>query len=42
VIVAVNKDEEAPIFSKCDYGVVDDLFKIVPPFTEEMKKLLAD
>ena len=42
VIVAINKDEEAPILSKCDYAVVDDLFKIVPPLTEEIKKLMAD
>ena len=41
VIVAINKDEEAPIFGKCDYGVVDDLFKVVPPFTDEVKKLKA-
>ncbi len=38
-IVAVNKDAEAPIFSKADYGVVEDLFNFVPAFTEEIKKL---
>ncbi len=42
VIVAINKDEEAPILTKCDYAIVDDLFKIVPPLTEEVKKLKAD
>ena len=39
VIVAINKDPEAVIFSKCDYGICDDLFKVVPKLTEEIKKL---
>ncbi len=42
VLVAVNKDEEAPIFEKADYGIVDDLFKVLPVMEEEIRKILEE
>ena len=38
IIIAINKNENAPIFEVADYGIVGDLYKVIPAIIEELNK----
>ena len=42
IIVAINKDHEAPIFKAADYGIVGDALQVLPALTAEVKRLKAE